>query len=155
MTELLYSVQIHGSFATEKMNRSQQQHGKPQHYTHTGFKICYERKMQFKIHGIPLLGLKKNLEFQPIHDKYNACPGQGFVCSFNNLVVMTDHLPGPLPVSQMKKKCYLPRRKSTCPRCPDDTFFELSLQTHLRPYAFQSMFEDSMMMMMTMITQIM
>ena len=45
MTELLYCVQIHGSHATEKMNRSQQQQSKSQHYTRTGFKICYDRKM--------------------------------------------------------------------------------------------------------------
>lgn len=60
MTELLYCVQIHGSHATEKNEQiiTTTQQVTTLH-THTEFKICYERKMQFQIHGIPLLGLKK------------------------------------------------------------------------------------------------
>ena len=44
-------------------------------------------------------------------------------CSRQVLVQLADHLPGPLPIRQVRMKIFCPIRKSSSPRQPDSIFF--------------------------------
>ena len=113
MTELLYCVQIHGSHATEKNEQiiTTTQQVTTLH-THWIQDLLWEKNAipdsWHTTTGLEKKILNTSLFMTSISQIMLALGKVLFVLL---IIQLTDDLPGPLPVSLMKRKCYLPRRK--------------------------------------------